>query len=84
MAATSFTPPKSYKAFAFTVAGGDLDLRDDNLLRNLDERCVRSLGGALTRVAPPPRSGDRRLARRGRDSAPGAQRARLPRRTALH
>ena len=23
----------------------DLDLRDDNLLRNLDERCVRSLGG---------------------------------------
>lgn len=23
----------------------DLDLRDDNLLRNLDEKCVRSLGG---------------------------------------
>jgi len=23
----------------------DLELRDDNLLRNLDERCVRSLGG---------------------------------------
>jgi poly(A) polymerase len=25
----------------------DLDLRDDNLLRNLDEKCVRSLGGRL-------------------------------------
>jgi hypothetical protein len=25
----------------------DLSLRDDNLLRNLDERCVRSLGGGL-------------------------------------
>ncbi|KAH6914722.1 polymerase [Coprinopsis sp. MPI-PUGE-AT-0042] len=24
----------------------DLDLQDDNLLRNLDERCVRSLGGS--------------------------------------
>ena len=24
----------------------DLDLRDDNLLKNLDERCVRSLGGS--------------------------------------
>jgi poly(A) polymerase len=24
----------------------DLSLRDDTLLRNLDERCVRSLGGA--------------------------------------
>jgi poly(A) polymerase len=23
----------------------DLSLQDDNLLRNLDERCVRSLGG---------------------------------------
>jgi poly(A) polymerase len=23
----------------------DLSLKDDNLLRNLDERCVRSLGG---------------------------------------
>jgi poly(A) polymerase len=25
----------------------DLDLQDDNLLRNLDERCVRSLGGSF-------------------------------------
>jgi len=25
----------------------DLSLQDDNLLRNLDERCVRSLGGKL-------------------------------------
>lgn len=24
----------------------DLQLRDDGLLRNLDERCVRSLGGS--------------------------------------
>jgi poly(A) polymerase len=23
----------------------DLDLRDDNLLRNLDEKCIRSVGG---------------------------------------
>ena len=25
----------------------DLSLQDDNLLRNLDERCVRSLGGTF-------------------------------------
>jgi len=25
----------------------DLSLEDDNLLRNLDERCIRSLGGLL-------------------------------------
>jgi poly(A) polymerase len=30
----------------------DLSLRDDNLLRNLDERCVRSLNGnGLPRLA---------------------------------
>ena len=29
----------------------DLSLEDDNLLRNLDERCIRSLGGSLTTVA---------------------------------
>lgn len=26
----------------------DLTLQDDNLLRNLDERCVRSLGGTYS------------------------------------
>lgn len=26
----------------------DLSLKDDNLLRNLDERCVRSLNGAVS------------------------------------
>lgn len=26
----------------------DLSLQDDNLLRNLDERCIRSLNGTLT------------------------------------
>lgn len=25
----------------------DLELKDDNILKNLDERCVRSLGGEL-------------------------------------
>ena len=25
----------------------DLTLQDDNLLRNLDDRCIRSLGGIL-------------------------------------
>jgi poly(A) polymerase Pap1 len=25
----------------------DLTLQDDNLLRNLDDRCIRSLGGRL-------------------------------------
>ena len=29
----------------------DLTLQDDNLLRNLDDRCIRSLGGIF--VAPP-------------------------------
>jgi poly(A) polymerase len=33
----------------------DLDLRDDNLLRNLDEKCVRSLGGrSLVFIFEPP------------------------------
>lgn len=27
----------------------DLSLKDDNLLRNLDERCVRSLNGSVSR-----------------------------------
>lgn len=29
----------------------DLSLRDDNLLRNLDERCVRSLNGSSPHTA---------------------------------
>lgn len=28
----------------------DLSLQDDNLLRNLDERCVRSLNGVLDEI----------------------------------
>lgn len=28
----------------------DLELKDDNLLRNLDERCVRSLNGVSNRL----------------------------------
>ncbi|KAH7105625.1 polymerase [Auriculariales sp. MPI-PUGE-AT-0066] len=31
---------------ALAVVNDDLDLRDDNILKNLDERCVRSLGGS--------------------------------------
>lgn len=27
----------------------DLSLQDDNLLRGLDERCIRSLGGVLNK-----------------------------------
>lgn len=30
----------------------DLSLQDDNLLRNLDDRCVRSLNGALAHISP--------------------------------
>lgn len=30
---------------ALATIPDDLELKDDNLLRNLDERCVRSLGG---------------------------------------
>ena len=26
----------------------DLTLQDDNLLRNLDDRCIRSLGGTVS------------------------------------
>ena len=29
----------------------DLTLQDDNLLRNLDDRCIRSLGGIF--IVPP-------------------------------
>ena len=32
---------------ALSTIPDDLSLQDDNLLRNLDERCVRSLNGAL-------------------------------------
>lgn len=31
---------------ALPTVPDDLELRDDSLLKNLDERCVRSLGGS--------------------------------------
>lgn len=34
-----------FARLALATIPDDLELRDDNLLRNLDERCVRSLGG---------------------------------------
>ena len=34
-----------FARLALAAIPEDLELRDDNLLRNLDERCVRSLGG---------------------------------------
>lgn len=35
----------TYARLALAVIPDDLELKDDNLLKNLDERCVRSLGG---------------------------------------
>ncbi|KAF8530899.1 poly-A polymerase [Gautieria morchelliformis] len=35
-----------FARLALATIPEDLELRDDNLLRNLDERCVRSLGGS--------------------------------------
>ena len=34
---------------ALSTIPDDLTLDDDNLLRNIDERCIRSLGGSLAR-----------------------------------
>lgn len=31
---------------ALSTIPDDLSLQDDNLLRNLDDRCIRSLGGS--------------------------------------
>ena len=36
---------------ALSTIPDDLSLQDDNLLRNLDERCVRSLNGMLLRLS---------------------------------
>lgn len=36
---------------ALSAIPDDLTLRDDNLLKNLDERCVRSLNGAFVMLA---------------------------------
>ena len=36
----------TFARLALPQVKDDLDLQDDNLLRNLDERCVRSLGGS--------------------------------------
>ncbi|KIJ37473.1 hypothetical protein M422DRAFT_33786 [Sphaerobolus stellatus SS14] len=46
-----------FARLALATIPDDLELRDDNLLRNLDERCVRSLGGSrmtdeLLRLVP--------------------------------
>ena len=35
-----------FARLALPTIPDDLELKDDNLLRNLDERCVRSLGGS--------------------------------------
>lgn len=35
---------------ALSAIPEDLSLQDDNMLKNLDERCVRSLNGRLTSV----------------------------------
>lgn len=34
-----------FARLALSVIPDDLELRDDNVLKNLDERCVRSLNG---------------------------------------
>jgi len=39
---------------ALSTIPDDLSLKDDNLLRNLDERCVRSLNGATGTPNDPP------------------------------
>lgn len=36
----------TYARMALAVIPENLDLKDDNLLKNLDERCVRSLNGS--------------------------------------
>ena len=65
----------------------DLDLKDDNLLKNLDERCIRSLNGQISFVAPF-QSLDPDIVFRfscdQRDTAIGAERRRLPRCAALY
>jgi len=42
----------TYARLALAVIPEDLELKDDNLLKNLDERCVRSLGGVFFSTPP--------------------------------
>lgn len=36
-----------FARLSFSTIPDDLDLKDDSILRNLDEKCVRSLNGKL-------------------------------------
>lgn len=58
----------------------DLTLDDDNLLRNLDERCVRSLNGTCDHAIYPTRALLRafRFTSDGRNFTVGSQSGRLP------
>ena len=73
---------------ALSTIPDDLSLQDDNLLRNLDERCVRSLNGALR--LPLLNASEAvfdlfcRLTGDGRDPTISAERLRLPRFIAMY
>lgn len=65
----------------------DLDLKDDNLLKNLDERCIRSLNGQNSLATSSQNLDPDNVLRFScdqRDTAFGAERRRLPRCSALH
>lgn len=36
-----------FARLSFSTIPEDLDLKDDSILRNLDEKCVRSLNGRI-------------------------------------
>lgn len=36
-----------FARLSFSTIPDDLDLKDDSILRNLDEKCVRSLNGKI-------------------------------------
>lgn len=73
---------------ALSTIPDDLSLQDDNLLRNLDERCVRSLNGALRLPLLNTSEGlfdlFCRLTGYGRDPAISPERVRLPRFVAMY
>jgi len=69
-----------FARLALATIPDDLELRDDNLLRNLDERCVRSLGGMLKLNALiPPLHPIHRFSYDGRDFATGTKCSCIPR-----